>query len=292
MLPDLVEAPSWFDSALAEPFEDLHVEVDGVRVAYRAWGRRGDPAVVLVHGGAAHAGWWHHVAPHVCTGRRVLALDLSGHGSSGWRSAYGFRQWADEVRAVAAADGAHRPAVVGHSMGGLVALTAASRDGGELGGVIAVDVPEEVLHGRVLEAGPPRVRRVYASRAEVVSRFRAWPDDLASQAFVVAHVAATSVEPVGCGWSWKFDPSVTRHDVFDPGSLRPAACPVALVAGERGLLRLLELEEVRLRLGGGVPLTVIPDAGHHVMLDQPLALLAAIASIAGVWTARQPEKGR
>ena len=38
------------------------------------------------------------------------------------------------------------------------------------------------------------------------------------------------------------------------------------------------------RLGGHVPVTVVPDAGHHIMLDQPVALVAALQVLLGEWS--------
>src|SRR4051794_41932232 len=62
------DAPAWFSRALAATPEHRDVDVDGARVHYRAWGRRGLPGLVLVHGGAAPSGWGGHVpsplSPH------------------------------------------------------------------------------------------------------------------------------------------------------------------------------------------------------------------------------------
>lgn len=44
--------------------------------------------LVFVHGAAAQASWWDHVAPLLAADRRVTAIDLSGHGDSEWRPAY------------------------------------------------------------------------------------------------------------------------------------------------------------------------------------------------------------
>ena len=55
--------PDWFTEALAAPAADAGVEVAGARISYRTWGRTGRPGVVLVHGTAAHAHWWDHIAP-------------------------------------------------------------------------------------------------------------------------------------------------------------------------------------------------------------------------------------
>jgi alpha-beta hydrolase superfamily lysophospholipase len=61
--PDDAEQPGWFRRALAQPPEHWDVDVEGTRIHYRAWGDSGAPGLVLVHGGAAHSGWWDHVAP-------------------------------------------------------------------------------------------------------------------------------------------------------------------------------------------------------------------------------------
>lgn len=273
-------APDWFTAALDAPYEDLTVEAGGLRLTGRAWGERGAPLVVLVHGGAAHAGWWHHVGPHLAPGRRVVAVDLSGHGDSDWADGYSFARWAEEVRQVVAAERPARPAwVVGHSMGGMVALTAAATYGEELAGVVCVDPPEEVLRDRDVPTADDLPRRVpRATREEAMARFRVSPEDPACLPFVKEYLARESVRRRADGWSWKFDPTVTTHGRFDRELLRRTRCPVVLVPAERGLINAEEVEEVRRRVGSDVSVRWVADSGHHVMLDQPLALIDALAS--------------
>ena len=55
----------------------------------------------MIHGGAAHAHWWDHIAPLLAEGREVIASDLSGHGDSDRRSDYSVEAWAEEALAVA-----------------------------------------------------------------------------------------------------------------------------------------------------------------------------------------------
>src|SRR6516162_6627570 len=118
-----VAPPAWFTAALAAPVAQRTTTVEGVSIAYREWGaERGGPAergIVLVHGGAAHSRWWDHIGPLVADGRRVVAIDLSGHGDSGRRGSYSLDGWAREVLAVAEDAGiaAVPPTVIGHSMG-------------------------------------------------------------------------------------------------------------------------------------------------------------------------------
>ena len=70
-----------------------------------------------------HAHWWSFIAPQLTHHYFVTALDLSGHGDSGRRTAYSAEQWANEVMAVFDdSGGLGRPIIVGHSMGGIVAI--------------------------------------------------------------------------------------------------------------------------------------------------------------------------
>ena len=91
--------PKWLADALATPAEEDMIEVRGCSIHRMAWGRRGRPGLVLVHGGAGHAHWWSFIAP-LFPQYRVVALDLSGHGDSGHRSRYGIDDWTEEVLAV------------------------------------------------------------------------------------------------------------------------------------------------------------------------------------------------
>ena len=64
------DAPGWFRRALAEPYADEEVTVEGATVHYLAWGAAGRPGLVFVHGGGAHAHWWTHVAAHFARDHR------------------------------------------------------------------------------------------------------------------------------------------------------------------------------------------------------------------------------
>lgn len=282
-------APAWFTTALEHAPEHHVTRVEGRRVAYRSWGEVGLPAVVLVHGGAAHAGWWDHVGPYLADTRRVVAIDLSGHGDSDHAAGYTLERWADEVVAVAELqDSAVPPALVGHSMGGFVTLTAARDHGSVLGGAVAIDSPvrEMSVEARTwLESNPSLPpHKVHPDRAAVLARFRTLPEDDVTLEFVRDHIAGQSVREVEGGWSWKFDPAIFLSSRMEPEALAAASCRVALVRGERGMATVDITETVASVLGGHVPVTLVPDSGHHVMLDQPLALIAALQALLGEWS--------
>ena len=139
--PDSAVPPAWFTKALDAPVTEGQAVVDEVPIAYRAWGAPGRRGIVLVHGGAAHARWWDHIGPLLASDRRVVALDLSGHGDSGRRESYSFDAWAREILAVAAEAGLDAPTVIGHSMGGVVTLRLAALHGSRIEGAVVIDSP-------------------------------------------------------------------------------------------------------------------------------------------------------
>jgi pimeloyl-ACP methyl ester carboxylesterase len=108
------------------------VDRDGVKLAYDTAGR-GAPAIVLVHGWAGDRSYFAPQFEHFASRHAVVALDLRGHGDSDrpqpGSGVYEFGALCDDVLAVSAAAGCDRPVVVGHSMGGLVALAGAARAG-------------------------------------------------------------------------------------------------------------------------------------------------------------------
>jgi pimeloyl-ACP methyl ester carboxylesterase len=237
---------------------------------------------VLVHGGAAHSGWWDHVAP-LLTGHRVLALDLTGHGDSDRREDYDPLLWAREVVAVAAAEGLDRPVVVGHSMGGWVAVTVGVEHPEHVSAVVVVDSPlldqppdEERLRDR------RRPHRVYPSVGEAVARFRTLPAQDVLLPYVREHVARGSLHEVEGGWTWKFDPSFFGNRLPLRGLLPLLRRPVTLLRCEHGLVGAAMAAEMTTLVPGALPVVELPDAGHHPMLDHPLPLVAALRTLLAV----------
>lgn len=284
--------PSWFPAALAAEAEVGETEVAGTTIRFRSWGDRDHQGVVLVHGGAAHSRWWDHVAPILAREYRVTALDLSGHGDSGRRDAYSIESWSDEVIAVAGAAAiSGPPVIVGHSMGGFVTLATAGRYGPQLDGVVIIDSP---VHELTPEQKAARERqafgplRVYQTRELALSRFRPVPDSGTALPYVVDHVAAQSIREVPGGWSWKFDPRIFGRIDDTPKLYTRLNCRVALFRPERGLVSPQMSDDVYDRLGRAAPVVEIPDAGHHVMLDQPLALVTGLRAILADWEHSTP----
>lgn len=295
-----VPAPAWFLRSLATPREERRIEVAGATIRYFAWGAAGDPTLVLVHGGAAHAQWWAPLAPLLADRFRVVAFDMSGHGDSDRRGTYSVTTWADEVLAVAdAAEGSGRPIVVGHSMGGFVTIATAALHGTRLEGAVVIDAPvrrpdPETMEG--VSGGMFRAPKVYADLTEGMRHFHLVPPQPCENGWLVAHIAHHSLHAVDGGVTWKFDPGVftRRSGPNSPSDYGPllarAACRVAIVNGADSTIvdddtraYMAELLADSPAATAGVPFVEVPEAQHHVLLDQPLALVTALRAVFGSW---------
>jgi pimeloyl-ACP methyl ester carboxylesterase len=286
--------PPWFARALATPPLARATEVAGASIAYRSWGEPGGRGIVLVHGGAAHSRWWDHIGPLLAAGRQVVALDLSGHGDSDRRESYTLDLWAREVLAVAADAGITAPPVViGHSMGGFVTLRAAGLFGAAMEGAVVIDSPVRVV---TPEEAAAREKRnfgellVYPTREAIIARWHPVPDQPVL-GYVADHVAATSIRRAAGGWTWKFDPQIFGVD-RPRDLLTRLDCRVALLQAEHGMVTPEMTEVMYDRLGRVAPVIEIPAAGHHVMLDQPVALVAVIRTLLSDWDHSLPASPR
>ncbi|MGV9849565.1 alpha/beta fold hydrolase [Streptomyces sp. NPDC003442] len=291
---DSAAPPAWYTAALATPVTEREITVEGTPIAYRAWGEPTGRGIVLVHGAAAHSRWWDHVGPLLVSGRRVVALDLSGHGDSGRRDAYGLEIWMREVLAVIADAGLDvPPVVIGHSLGGAVTLRLAALSGHPIEGAVLIDSP---MIGPVADKRATRERRafgaatrLYPSREAIISQFSPMPSQPVL-GYVADHVAATSIREVPGGWTWKWDPAIfARERVENP--LVRLDCRVALVHAEHGMVSAERRDAMYDQLGRVASVVEVPGARHHIMLDQPLALVATIRTLLSDWAHSLPSSG-
>ncbi len=291
-------APAWFTAALHDVPERSVVRVEGADIEVLSWGERGKPGIVLLHGFTAHADWWSFIAPLLRQGRRVVAFSLSGMGRSGWRDSYSMEQYAREAIAVAEAAGLfeadYPPVLIGHSFGSFVTRVVGRTLGARLGGIVLVDgalatEEDDDEYDGVRRRG--HRHRTYATLAQALARFRFSPPQTCENPCILDHIARTSLgETVSveghAGWAWSFDPDLRAKMSTLPTAalLSRPDCRMALVFGDRSLLMTRErLEFLRSVTPVDAPWIDIPDAGHHIMVDQPLALVAALRTLLAAW---------
>ena len=178
---------------------------------------------------------------------------------------------------------------------GFVTILTGALHGDKLAGTVIVDSPvnppERAHHG------PPhreiRPHRVYPTLAEALARFRLAPEQPCENTYIVDFIARHSLLEVDGGWTWKFDPSIwTRFSIGDTAErLRSTKCRIAIMRGEMSVLMPPEVGEYMFSLlGHAAPVIEIPQARHHVMLDQPLAFVAALRALLADWNHSMPTR--
>jgi pimeloyl-ACP methyl ester carboxylesterase len=112
---------------------------DGIEIAYTV-NRIGTPNLVLVHGWMGDQSYWNEQVPVLAEAFGVVTVDLAGHGASGLgRDEWSIPSLGNDVKAVVDKLGLKNVIVVGHSMGGYVALDVARKLPGTVVGVIGID---------------------------------------------------------------------------------------------------------------------------------------------------------
>lgn len=287
-------APEWFHWAIGQQGQPARVTVDGCSIHYLLWqaedGVKDPGGLLFVHGGGAHAHWWSHIAPFFRAGFRVAALDLSGMGDSGTRAEYNATLRAEEIRAVIEDAGlGPETYLVGHSFGGFMSMRYASMYGDSLRGLVIADSPlyPPGQQDKRRRANPMGAIRLYPDFEEAVARFRLRPRQPCDNDFIVEYIARHSLKAVEGGWTWKFDTNAMAGRRFaEPfhEHLQAANCRAALfIAADSALVTDEMARYTNGLMGPNAPLVVIPAAQHHLMLDQPLAFVAALRTLLASW---------
>jgi pimeloyl-ACP methyl ester carboxylesterase len=276
------------------------VQVEGANIEMLTWGERGRPGLLLLHGNGAHAGWWRFIAPFLAENYRVCAPSWGGMGGSDWRDIYATETFIAEALAASEAaglfDSAVKPVIAGHSFGGHIAIFIAARYGERLTATIVVD-PPIFTPARIAERGARprqervyRAHRIYPSFEQALARFRFAPTQRCDNLFIADAIARESLKevagPSGQGWTWRFDPFLWKNLRLSESTplISETRCPMALIRGARSrLIRDEDAAYMMSLLPEGAPHIAIPDADHHLMVDQPLAFVAALRGLLAGW---------
>ena len=131
-------ATSGRDVAATKLYAGPYVRVNGTELAYRTWGTRGSPVILV--GGFVEPAWvWHEVGPLLARRHRVYAIDLPPFGYSQRRGPYTLAHWTQLVEGFAARLRLARPLVVGHSLGAAVAVSYAVARPHATAGIVLLD---------------------------------------------------------------------------------------------------------------------------------------------------------
>ncbi|MBR7618441.1 alpha/beta hydrolase [Phenylobacterium sp. 20VBR1] len=305
------DAPEWFLDAIAQEPERTFVTSLGTQIEALSWGELGKPGLLLVHGNSAHADWWSFIAPFLAQDYRVTSMSLAGMGASDWRESYAFQDFAEDAEAVARAtglyDGGALPIYIGHSFGGSQVFFAAAAHPERMRAAVLVDTgfggppPNSPEAKRMMEQQVrniptgDRAARVYPTEEAALARFRFMPPQVAGNLFIADFIARRSLKRAplpdggGEGWTWRFDPAMwnklDRTVMMGMTAEGPPKVTVPLVHiyGDRSVVKSRISDDRPSPLPRDMLEIAIPDSAHHIMVDQPLALIAALRGLLARW---------
>ena len=151
----------------AEPVAHSYVS-QGLRLNYVEWGEAGDPPLVLLHGGRDHCRSWDDVVHALPGDWRVIAPDLRGHGDSAASpdGSYSMAAYVYDLAALVEQLGLAGIRIVGHSLGGAIAIRYA--------GIY----PEKVAKLVAIEGlGPSPALLAERARIGMAQRMRDWIEE-------------------------------------------------------------------------------------------------------------------
>ena len=265
------------------PFIERTAKVNGITLHYLDWGLDRGPAdappVVLLHGITGHARVWDHLAERLAPRHRVVVLDQRGHGDSDPAPDDDYRvgTMADDVAAFVGSLRLDRFALLGHSMGGRIAIKYAADHAARLERLVIVDIGPDINL-----AGLQRVRDMMANAPERIES-EEWAVEYIRRANPLQDVDMLR-ERVRHGLrrapdgelTWKYAKGLRdmmregRRDAVDLWEPLPRIpCPTLIVRGaESDILSAEVAKQMAERLPDG-RVVEIAGAGHTVPADRP-----------------------
>jgi len=244
-----------------------HIDLGTHRLRVAEHGK-GEPSFLCLHGLADTLEIWSHVIPSLARRGRVVAMDQRAHGeSTAPPGPYRREDLAHDAVAVLDRLGISRAVLVGHSMGGIIAMTT------------ALACPERVA-GLVLIGTASQCSEPVAGWYEQIAR-AAETDGLAGLTRVIYGAASQhrlQGDPQGIAHVTRCLKSL-YEDPLTP-KLRAISCPTVLLVGDKDPMGP-KASAIIQRQMPSAELQVIPDRGHWVHVEAPDIVVAAIDRLLG-----------
>lgn len=266
--------------------ERVETDTANGRVSALRWGATA-PRIVFLHGGGQNAHTWDTVI--VGLGEPALAVDLPGHGHSGWREDgdYSPRHNADAVAPVLRELAPDADLIVGMSLGGLTAIRI---------GAIAPDLVRELVLVDVTPSALHRYAELTTEQQGTVALVQGEREFPSFQAILDQTVAAAPHREVKAlrrgvfhnsrrldngNWAWRYDAIRVVPDFGDLwNDVDALTAPVTLIRGGTSpFVSDDDAAELAKRTTHFRDTHVVDNSGHSVQSDQPRALIALLRAV-------------
>jgi esterase len=256
-------------SGFGQAARDQFVTVNGLRLHYLEWGDPGKPPMILLHGIGRVAHTFDHLAAHFSGNYRVLAVDMRGHGDSGWSpdGAYLVEDYVKDIEGLASQLKLRNIVIWGNSTGGRVAQVFAGLHPDLVAGVISEDVGPERPR-EIADSGTNRMRQEdetgWGSEEELLAQLKA-SNPRTNPDVLSAYVKYGSRRRPDGRVIWKRDPRIANG--FVPTELwrfvREIKSPIIYVLGGRSTIVPAATQQELKRVLPQVQIVTLPGLGHY-----------------------------
>jgi pimeloyl-ACP methyl ester carboxylesterase len=264
-----------------------HLTVNGLDLRYLEWGRPSALPVICVHGYTSSAEAFNAMARQLQDRAHIIAMDVRGHGGSGWspEGAYGYADQARDLAALIDRLGIDRFVLIGTSMGGVISMVYASQHADRLRGLVLNDIGPDVEAGSGRITGLVRSRpEDFASLEEAMQYRRQTSPITAARPPEDQRETARGVlrERPDARWAWKMDPAYIEQRIARGPPVRPPLwpvletlpCPTLVIWGtDSDVLSEAQAKRMAAALPKG-ELVAVPGVGHAPTLVEPPILAA------------------
>lgn len=261
--------------------------VNGLNIHYLEWGAADAPPVVCVHGYTGSADAFNALARHLQHRLRIVAPDVRGHGESAWSrdGAYGYLDQASDIAALVDRLELETFALIGTSMGGIIAMAYAGAHPRQLRALVINDVGPEVEQGSQRITSMVGARPAsFATLDEAIAYRASASPILAARPAEDQHELALGVlkQAADGRWVWKMDPAYIEQRIARGAPARPdlwpalaaLPCPTQVIWGTTSdVLGEAQARRMVATLPRG-ELVEVPGIGHAPTLVEPPALVA------------------
>jgi esterase len=269
--------------------QDRELEINGLRLHYVEWGDATRRPFLLLHGLAGFAHDWNPLGRALEDRHHLIALDQRGFGESDQAHdhVYSVSDFAHDVSELQEMLGLDNMVLLGHSLGGRVAIHYASQHPTWVGQLILVDSGPEVAPAGLarLERAMAAVPARFDSLDAVAAHFRpAFP--ALSGAEYRARIERYGLPLPDGGYTIKRDPALGQQlaqlATGEPPApdtwplLRQIECPILLLHGARSDLLTPEIITRMQEAAPQLEVVEVPDVGHNIPTDAPAALIDAV----------------
>jgi esterase len=251
---------------------------------YREYGKRetGRPSLVLLHGLFGSAANWHGIARRFDDRYHLVVPDLRNHGNSPHRDGMPYPAMAADVLALMDSLDLACPYLVGHSMGGKVAMWLALAHPLRVRGLVPVDMaPVSYDHAfqRILDALDSVTEGQVANRREADRLLAMRLESPSLRGYLLQNLIKGPQ-----GWGWRFNLAALRRcmpqilDFPDEGRGMQFPGNALFIYGGRSDYVTPERFQAARALFPYARARIIPDAGHWVYSEAPDEFSAALGS--------------